>query len=151
MSATAQPTPAEVQFWLEWAGARMLSLPNHRLLPASYRSFWPEIEPELYANLLNDGKNNATRLPIPSGPEIDLADEILTIIPLVPHQPTRRVLQLRSLVHPINGKYKFGWMRIAIKMELDRKTVKRLHGNGLSTLARIVPETSVCRFNAFLA
>lgn len=151
INSDQRPSTAEIQFWLEWAGARLLSMPSRNLWPQAYRSFWPETEPDLYANLGQESLSSLRiRPPIPTGIEIDLTDEILAIIALVPHEMTRRVLQLRSLVHPVNGRYKYGWMKIATRINSDRRTLKRLHNNGLVTLTRVIPEDKVCRFSSFI-
>lgn len=142
------PDPSEVQSWLEWAGERLLALPVHGTHPASYRSFWPDYPLDVATAY---GYTAACfHPPAPGKAEIPLIDEIYAIIALTPDHPQRRLLQARSLVAPLNGRYLYSWTKLAEVFHRDRRAVKRTHYSGLCVIAAQVPANSVARFREFI-
>jgi len=137
----------EVQRWLEWAGGQILTMPVNGTRPQSYKSLWPDYPDEKHTAFGYTG--NRLRPPTPQGYEIELMDEILALIHLVPNQTTRRVLQARSLVLPLNGRHLYSWSRIAQLIHSNRQSVAHWHRQGLGTIADRVEKADIGRFRNF--
>jgi len=138
-----------LQFWLEWAGARLVAMPGRREGPAATKVIWPEYDQEKFEVLTFRG-----RLPLraaaPDKDEIPLVDEILLFPNLCSQVHVRRVLHARALVHPLNQRHLFPWSRIAKLLHSDHKQVQRWHRKGLEEVVSKVDRSKVCRIEAFL-
>lgn len=143
------PEPSEIRDWLEWAGSQMLSLSVPRIRPSSYRSFWPEIPPD---PIVAYGFNPTRLRPPPPGSEaIKIMDGIFDLILLVPHIQTRRILQARALVSPLNGRYLYGWTTLAVILHSNRKAIAAEHKKGLRLISSQIPTVSLARFRRYFS
>lgn len=140
--------PAEVQFWLEWAGQRLLSLDVGKIKPQQYRSFWPDYPDDKYTAFGYTGSR--LRPASPSANEIPLMDDILNLVLLIPDITSRRVVNARCLIHPINNRYRYSWTKIAFILHTNRHSVKVLHQKGIKYIAGRVPDGLVYRLRQSL-
>lgn len=129
----ARPSPEIIIACLEWAGQVLLSLHTRSPKPSEFRVYWPEFpgDPnEAY------GYNNERLSPAaPSASDIELMESIYAWLVLISDFRARRVVCARSLVLPISQRYKNSWALIAIKLSTDRRSVKRLHREGIRDLS----------------
>ncbi len=132
-----QVGPQEVQFWLEWAGERMLSTKVNGTRPSSFRSFWPDYADDPHTAYGYTGIS--LRFPSPSAPDVSLMDEILDLILLIPNGNIRRIIQLRSLITPIRNRHVFSWERIAEKTHSNQHLVKLRHRRGIEIIIDRAP------------
>lgn len=123
-----------IQSWLEWAGKSLLLLPVKGCKPASYRSFWPDFPPD--PNEAYGYNQQSLKLSPPSAEEIGKMDLVFELILLIPDERIRRIIQARSLVAPLSGKYIWSWARIGRLIHLDRRSVRRLHYQGLVYISK---------------
>jgi len=138
--------PEELQLWLEWAGGKLISLPVRHLKPSSSGSLWPDYVkdsdelPKDFAPLM---------LPAPTRDEIPMMDLILSFPSLATDVWQRKILQCRSLRHPLNGKYFSKWSKIALLLHTDAAHVKRLHKKGLIEVSKKVGADDVRKVRGF--
>jgi len=123
-------TPAELQIWLEWAGARLIAMPGRRIGPAAPKVIWPDYSQETFQVLEHRGAMSV-KVAAPSSKEIPIVDEILILPNVCSRDYVRRVLHVRSLVHPLNGRYLYKWTRIAELLDVKPRTIKMWHRQGL--------------------
>lgn len=150
--AIAQPKAAvglaELQLWLEWAGAKLLALPGAGAAPKDFRVAWPDFPAN--KNLAYGYTATKLRPPPPAAAEIEVMDEILLLPGLIPNILQRRVVNARSLVRPISGQYLYSWSKIGLILHMDRSTVRRLHTLGLKELAIRISSAKVYRIRSSL-
>ena len=115
---------------LEEAGRTLLSLPGNGwttwlrtssldiVLTALESYSWSEISPA------------------PSAEKISRMNEAMSWIPLIPidRYVLRRLVGVRSLVHPITGRHLFPWRRLGITLGTDHKGVQRWHAEGIGLI-----------------
>lgn len=145
-----QLSPAELQTWLEWAGARLIAMPGGRIKPDELRCVWPAFSQEVYQVLEFRGRLSI-RAAAPSSAEIPIMEQILLLPNVCGWQNTRRVLHARSLVHPLNGRHLYNWTRLAEKLETERRAVRRWFMRGLEEVVKKAEPEAVCRIAAFFA
>lgn len=143
-----QITPDEVRLWLEWAGGKMLSIEVRNTRPGSYRSFWPDYPDDKFTAYGYSGERLYPGRP--NSYEISLMDEVLNLVVLIPLPLTRRIINARSLVHPLNNRYLYSWSRIAEIIHSDRRMVKRQHRRGLEEISCAVGSEIVNRVRGSL-
>jgi hypothetical protein len=139
--------PAEVEdveALLEWAGAKLIALPGRRAGPAPLRVFWPDYDQELRFSA-DEGfrQARALREAAPSGPELDLMDLILLLPNVIDSADRRRIVRLRTLVHPLNGRRFWHWTRLASEFGLKEYSARQLYLKGLNEIARKTPEEKI--------
>ena len=126
-------SPDEIASWLEWAGKNLLALPIRNPAPAEPKIFWPDFpqDPNIVYN-----EHNIRLRPIPPGrDEIEYVDKILELIIKIKDLTTRRILQLRCLVAPINNRFIYSWEKLSTRLELPARKLKSLHKQGLIQIA----------------
>lgn len=144
----AAASPTEVKKWLEWAGASLLSLPVSSTRPHGFRSFWPTYADDVSTAY---GYTTPRTRPVPpSSVDISLMDSIFDLILLVDQRRTRRILQARALVSPVNGRHIYHWTTIAVLVRSNRRDVAAEHKWGLKIIADKVDLASVARFRNFI-
>lgn len=142
-------TPTVLQTWLEWAGAKLIAMPGRREGPSGPKVIWPEYNRNTFEILKFRG-TLSPRAAAPNKDEIDVVDKIL-LFPNVCSDPlTRRILHVRALVHPINGRHLYPWRRIGKLLRTDHKTVKRRHQHGLLEAVDKIPYVKVCEVKYFM-
>lgn len=134
-------SPSEIQFWLEWAGARLLSIHINGTKPGQYRSFWPDYPDD--AKTAYGYTNERFRIPSPNSSEISLMDEILQTILLTPVVVQRRIIGLRILIFPLSGRNLYSWTRIASIIHSERRAVKHQFEIGIKTITKNIPDEKV--------
>ena len=142
-------TTQTLQTWLEWAGARLVAMPVRNDLRARSRVVWPDYDQNTFEILSFRGQL-PLRAAAPSRNEIDMVDEILLLPNACPDVFARRILHVRALVHPINGRYLYPWRRIAKLLRSDHKTVKRQHKRGLRDVLQHARPEAVCGVAKFM-
>jgi len=146
-----RPDPLEVDTWLCWAGKCLLAMPSARVKPQEYRSYWPDVVQELNKfERLNHGERRKQ----PSGPtkdDIPIMDQILLLPNLCEDVEIRRVLRLRSLIHPLRDNHVYSWTRIAKVLHSDRRAVARLYDKGLEETADKIDYMSVRKITNYFS
>lgn len=128
-------TTAEVQSWLEWAGARLIAMPEPRIGPSNPHVLWPDYSQD--QREISDFRGKLTlRAMAPTRDEVALVDRILGLPSVCELPNTRRIIQVRSLVHPINYRHLYSWARIARLMHTSTYSVKRMHAIGLDQIVK---------------
>lgn len=134
-----RPSPEELCLWFEWAGEKLLSLKVARVKPQEPRALWPEFKQDPFTAY--GYTEEQLRPSTPGAKEIQLMDQILELLNLEPQTLNRRILSVRLLVRPLNGRYLYSWSRIAQLVKLDRRGVKFRHQKALENIAQqIRPE-----------
>ncbi len=142
-------TPLELKTWLEWAGARLIAMPGRRPGPADIKVIWPEYSQDKF-QVLDHRPGLSIHAAAPSNQEIPIVDEILSLPSVCSLHKPRRVLHIRALVHPLNGRYIYTWTRVAEKLESNRETVRYWHKKGLQEVCDKADRGKVCHISAFL-
>ena len=142
-------SPETLQFWLEWAGARLVAMPGGTNRPNSPRALWPEYSQDKF-ELVKFRGQLPLRVNGPSKDEILIMDEILLLHNLSEYVVRRRLIHCRSVVHPITGRNIYSWRRIAKLLKSDPKVVHRWYDLGLLEVSRRVPPEQVCRITLAL-
>lgn len=141
MSSTL--APSELKIWLEWAGARLIAMSGGKVGPKNYKVAWPDYGQDVF-EVLNFRGGVSLRAMAPSSTEISIMEEILLLPNLCEKDYVRRVLHLRALVHPLNGRYLFPWPRISKRLEVTKlSTVKYWHRKGLVEVISKAPKDKV--------
>ena len=126
---------AETVVWrLEEAGAALLALPETG--PSTrLRTSVLEIVRDPGDEQDVSGR---IRPPVPDGARVDRMDEALAWVAFIPgDRPVlRRIVQARSLVHPLTGKHLFPWRRLGVAVGADHKAVQRWHGQAIDFIVR---------------
>lgn len=139
----------DLQTWLEWAGARLIAMPEPRIKPAQPRVIWPDYSQESGEMTVFRGQLSL-RAAAPAKHEVAMVDKIL-LLPNICHLPNvRRVLQVRALVHPINYRHLYSWARISKLLHTSRYQVKKWHGDGLIEVVGRTPDTLLCEIKSFM-
>lgn len=135
-------SPEELESLLEWASAKLIALPGRRIGPGGFRSFWPDFERDLSLDFDPELRRAAAlRQAAPSGPELDLMDLILALPNLIVRPERRRVVRLRTLIHPISGRHLWPWTRLAREFVVRTYTAKLWYDRGLSEVCgKLRPE-----------
>jgi hypothetical protein len=147
-------TPQQINERLCEAGRTLLSLPMPRhSYPTGYRSAWPDTVQShvdwFAAQVMADednrlemlaGRNNVRVRPLQR--QIDGLDEVLSWVLRIRDGRHRRVVTLRSLVHPITGRHLYGWRRLARALDAHENTIRNWHAQGIDDI--LAGETS-CR------
>lgn len=143
-------TPHDLKIWLEWAGGRLVAMPNRGPRPdGNSRVMWPEYAREAWETDFRD--KAPLRAPPPGAEEIPMVDLILSLPNICADVPTRRILHIRALVNPLTGRNLYDWDYIAHLLGVKRRfTVKAMHRRGLNEVAVKAPADKVCRIATFL-
>jgi hypothetical protein len=136
-------TPGELQDWLEWAGARLLAMPARKVKPSEPKVAWPTYSQDKF-EILDFRAGISFRAAAPSKDEIPVVEEILTLPAFCREHKVRRVLHIRALIHPINGRYMYNWMKVAKMLETNRATAKSWHAKGLVEVIANAPREKIC-------
>lgn len=132
---------------LEDAGRTLMTLPMPaRGMPAQPRSAWPdhvqkfwdifghaeqddtEERREVQAHLINRVRVQASQK------AVDRLDEVLGWLWYIETPRNRRAVVARMLTHPISERPVHSWRKIAEKMGVDRRTVKRWYEGGVEQI-----------------
>jgi hypothetical protein len=134
---------SDIQIILEWAGEKLLSLPIKRTLPQSYRNNWPNYLNDPLPNYFS-GKN---LVPIPPNSfEIDLMDNILNLITLIPDSISRNIVNTRCLISPITHKHLYHWSQISQLLSLSSRTVRRSYDFGINQILKTSSKSQLIQF-----
>jgi hypothetical protein len=118
---------------LEAAGKTLMALPDKGYSPALAQR-----RHEIIRKLFHDE-------PLPPRVSVAMPDEldvmameiaygwVVRFIP-VEQAEMRRVVHMRSLVHPISNRHICGWRKIGRIMRCDYKTVQSLHSRGIKKI-----------------
>lgn len=131
---------------LEWAGSRLLLLDfqSSALGPRPVTSSFP------LNSIRNQGFALGLELHPPSAWEIDQIESIffqLLSPALGLDSISRKIIQSRSLVHPLNRSYLFPWSRLGLLLHLDRKSVRYRWEQGAKQILTQVGESEISKLN----
>lgn len=139
-----------LQTWLEWAGVRLIAMPGPKVRPSDPKVIWPEYSQDNF-EILTFRRALPVRVGAPTPKEIPIVDEILQFPNACERAVVRRILHVRSLMHPVRGTYLYKWSRIAELLDVKVYTVKRLHVEGLKEASEKADPKRVCRITAFFS
>ena len=146
---SAAPSLAEVQDWLEWAGAKLLAMRIKSPAPAGYRSYWPDFAEDITAAY---GYTKETmRAPAVAPHEITQMDAILSLPALIVDVRTRRIVHRRALVAPVSGRHVYSFTKIGRDFHVSRQRVAQLHTAGLLEIADWMKVKQVYALRRFFA
>ena len=142
-SSDLDPRLGELQVMLEWAGARMLSLPSKPVGPADARSGWPDCLREA------QDEEPCTDSPpfrphVPTAVEISLMDRILGLPSHCTDPNLRTVVQARTLIAPLSGRYLFSWKKLAKKFNTSAFIIQSRYRQGLRAILTNTPSAEMC-------
>ena len=120
---------------LEEAGATFLALPEAKWTVQVQSSGLSMIRTVLNAY---NWQPPETGVRVPREEEIDSADEAMAWISLIPldRYVLRKIVAMRSLVHPLSGDHLFPWKRLAVTLGADQKAVQRWHTQGIDIIVK---------------
>ena len=127
-------TAEEVISRFEEAGRTLMALPAKGCRPAGYGNGWPAV---VHAMEEAYGYGEAEiRPPVPSAQAITRMDEAYGWVNLLPDQRRsyRRIVLLRSLVHPVRDRHVFGWRKIGRMLGWDYRAVQNWHAKGIDLI-----------------
>lgn len=136
-------TPETLEYWLEWAGARLIAMPGKHIGPEPYRVIWPDFSQETF-QVLQFRKGTSLRANAPTNAEIPLVDEILLFPNYCSRINHRRIIHVRSLIHPVNGRNLYSWSRIAKLFHSNPQNIKRMYNSGMNEVCDKLPQSKVC-------
>jgi len=118
---------------LEWAGQIQLSTHTKSPFPSSYRSYWPEFP----HNPRESFGYESSRLSAPrsTAPQIELSDEVFAWLGKIPEILPRRIVGFRALRLPLIGRHLYPWPRIAILLNVEETSVRRIHKRGVRAIS----------------
>ena len=149
MVTSSLATSDEIKQWLEWAGARLLSMPGGHIGPKSPGVAWPDYADD--ARTAYGYSPSAIRTERPNKDEIFFVDEILTLPHAIPDITRRRIVQSRSLVTPIAHRHLYSWTKLAKLLHTDRRTVANLYLRGLKEIIVRADQEKIRTINDFFA
>lgn len=117
---------------LEAAGATLLAMRCASPFPASYRSGMPDVLQE--AIDAYGWTPEKMRPAIPGSAEIDAMDRTLAWLGHIDRPVLRRIVAARALVNPITGLHVVHWMRLAVVIHTDNRTLHRWHAAGIAAI-----------------
>ncbi len=125
---------------LEEAGATLLALPDTGWSRASRMSSFEIVRAALESYGWTETR---IRPAVPSPEKISRMDEAMGWISLIPpdRYVLRRVVDARSLVHPITDRHLFSWRRLGIALGADHKAVQRWHAQGIDLIVAALRRT----------
>jgi hypothetical protein len=126
---------------LEEAGATLLSLPTAGAVPPLLRRTMPRgfLEAAIAAHGVLDGKDRL----VATQREIEDMAVVYGWITDVPDQRIRRVLLLRSLVHPRTGAPFWGPRKLGTVLDVHPSTIDAWHAKGIRAIARQLHKIAV--------
>ncbi len=135
--------PNDIQNLLEWAGEKLLSLPTQKVTPRSYRNSWPDYLNSSLPNYFS-GK---TLNPIPPNSfEIDLMDNILSLILIIPDSISRNIVNTRCLISPITHKHIYHWSQISQLLGMSSRTLRRSYDFGINQILKTSNTSQLIQF-----
>jgi len=126
--------PEQVGEWLDEAALTLACLPATGLRPAGARSTWPAYLCDLED--LGWERESDEFLPRPTAEQIDRLDVVLGWIPMIEDRKVRTVVNMRLIVHPISGAYRWEWRKIGAKLGISHVTAKAWHQRACAMIAR---------------
>ena len=119
---------------LEEAGRTLIALPNRHCFPASTGSSWPPIVHEA-VEAYGYGEVEI-RPPVPSAQAITRMDEAYCWVGHIDARLTshRKIVLLRSLVHPVSERHQFSWRKIGQKFGWSHEAVRIWHAQGIDRI-----------------
>lgn len=123
-----------VIYRLEEAGRTLIALPGKGCLPASFGSGWPDVVRAAVEAYGYDPEQ--IRPPAPEPQAITRMDEAFRWVGLIPatQRSHRRIVLMRAMVHPITGRHRWSWRRIARAFGWDHRAIQRWHAQGVDAI-----------------
>lgn len=119
---------------LEEAGRTLIALPGKGCFPAREGSSWPAVVHDFAEGYgYHDVK---VRPPVPSAQEITRMDEAYRWVGLIDERliSHRKIVLLRSLVHPVSERHRFSWRKIGKLFGWSHEAVRVWHAQGIDRI-----------------
>lgn len=143
-------TTDDIQFWLEWAGARLIAMPEPRIKPAEPHVIWPEYSQDT-REVTNFRGFVPLRASAPAKDEIAMVDKILLLPNVISRTNVRRVVHVRSLIHPVNYRHLYSWVRISRLLHTSPYTAKTWHKRGIEEILTRTSTDILDEFEDFMS
>lgn len=149
-------TPPRLEEWLEWAGVRLIAMPGKRVGPNGYKISGLEYSQEVF-QVLEFRAALPVKVAPPSNMEIPIIEEVLTLPNLIKDVGKRRVVRVRTLLHPINGRHLYKWDRITETLgringkKISTASVKYMYKSGLEEICKKIDADKVCSISNTLS
>ena len=149
-------TPSELEQWLEWAGVRLIAMPGKRVGPNGYKVTTLEYSQDVF-QVLEFRATLPVKVAPPSNIEIPIIEEVLTLPNLIKDAGKRRVVRVRTLLHPINGRHLYRWDRITETLgkvngrKITIASVKYMYKSGLEEICKKIDKERVCSISDTLS
>ena len=116
---------------LEAAGKTLLALPEGGIFPAGVGAAWPSFVREMVEAYGYDEAR--PRMPAPTARQIEEMGVVFGWVGTIPNDRyvLRRLLLLRSLVHPLSDRHSYSWRDVARMVGTNHFSVRVWHGQGL--------------------
>lgn len=121
---------------LEQAGEALLAMRAKSPFPEAFRCAMPEPVREVMDAY---GYTEAEARPaVPSAHAISRMDVAYGWLRHIPEhrRVLRRIVAVRSLVDPLNGRHLVSWRRLGVLVRADHHAVERWHGQGIATIVQ---------------
>lgn len=122
-----------VIFALERAGATLLAMRTTSPLPAPYRCALPAVLRDVYDTW--DWKEPASavdnRPAVPSAAAVTAMDRTFQWLAFIPPRTVRRIVAIRSLVHPLTGRHCVHWRALGKLLHCSHEAARGWHGGGV--------------------
>lgn len=129
--------PPELQLWLEFSGRTLLAMRLPSVKPKEPSAAWVPYIRDYY-----DAYGRSAleiRVPLPTAAQIRLMDMIHELPKLLDDPIPRRLVQARSLVRPLTGRYVIQWIDLGKELKMDRRKCAHLHGLALAEICLRLP------------
>jgi hypothetical protein len=126
---------AELVVWrLEQAGETLLAMRLARAGPEQWRSGMPEVVRTAIESY--GWEIEPARPAVPSAAAVTAMDIAYRWLQLIPQHRMvlRRIVAMRSLVHPVNGRHISSWRRCGRLIGADHHAVQSWHRQGIATI-----------------
>lgn len=143
-------TPAQIKDRLEQAG-RTLGLLAISTKPREYGNNWPDIirsaQEFFVAQVAADkdqiedmlaGHNRVRVRPLQK--QISEMDEAFSWLNLITDQRWRRIVALRTIIHPYTERYIYGWRKLGREMGIHENTARNWHEKGIQEIRWVLSE-----------
>lgn len=136
LQAICDISPEIVVHRLERAGATLLAMRTTSPLPAPYRCALPAVLRDVYDTW--DWTEPATswdnRPAVPSAAAVTAMDRTFQWLAFIPPRTVRRIVAIRSLVHPLNGRHCVHWRALGKLLHCSHEAARGWHRAGIAMI-----------------
>ncbi|MBF0892188.1 hypothetical protein HKD28_12330 [Gluconobacter sp. LMG 1744] len=132
--------PEQVAEWLTDAAFTLAAMPSNGCWPGGMRSYWPDIVAD--RDDLDWPMESDIRPPMPTSDEVSRMDLALSWVPMVTDRGQKAVVNMRLIVHPISGQYRWTWRKIGGKLGINHETAKDWHAEACAEVGKKISRSA---------